>query len=145
MGEYKVQVAKDGHLLSFLCTICARLFDEKITKNNESSLLQEQCLHHCLDWHGPGNAREEGAPPKWSLVRLKWKCTGAPTTVKKHDYLKEYTVKDRRGELHMQCYCIVLITVKKAEEQAKAEFEVESNYIDLFGIDRSQSHPSPPP
>jgi hypothetical protein len=44
----------------------------------------------------------------------------------------------------------VLVTVKKAEEQTQAEVEVESSYIDLFGIDSSQSQrsddpPSPPP
>ncbi len=35
------------------------------------------------------------------VVRLRWKCTGTPTAVNKHDYLTEYKVRDRRGD----CFC----------------------------------------
>jgi hypothetical protein len=59
------------------------------------------------------------------VVRLKWKCTGTSTSVKKHVYPLEFKVRDRRGEWHMQCNCIMLITVKRAEDRAKAEVEVE--------------------
>jgi hypothetical protein len=38
----------------------------------------------------------------------------------------------------------MLITVKKAEEHAKAELEVESNYGNLFRLDSSQSQNDPP-
>ncbi len=31
-GEYEVQVAEDGHLLTFVCAIRARLFDKKIPR-----------------------------------------------------------------------------------------------------------------
>jgi hypothetical protein len=76
--------------------------------------------------------------------------TPTPTRVDKHDYPTEFKVKDNKGEWHVQCDCIVLLTVKKAEEQTQAEVEVVSSYVDLFGIDSSQSQrsddpPSPPP
>jgi hypothetical protein len=40
--------------------------------------------------------------------------------------------------------------VRKAEERTQAELEVATSYVDLFGIDSSQSQrsddpPSPPP
>jgi hypothetical protein len=88
----------------------------------------------------PKNGLFWGKP---QVVQLKWKCTGTPTSVKKHDYLTEYKVKDRQGEWHVQCNCIVLITVNKAEDQAKVELEVKSGYVDLFGIDSSQSQDNP--
>jgi hypothetical protein len=93
----------------------------------------------------PKNGLFWGKP---QVVRLKWKCTGMPTAIKTHDNMPGYRVKDTRGEWHVQCNCIVLITVNKVEEQAKADLEVESNYADLFGLDSSQSQnnpPSPPP
>ena len=85
------------------------------------------------------------------VVRLRWKCTGTPTAVKKHNYPTEYKVRDKRGDWHVQCDCIMLVTVRKAEERTQAELEVESSYMDLFGVDSSQSQsqrsdpPSPPP
>ena len=85
------------------------------------------------------------------MVWLRWKCTGTPTApVNKHDYPTEYRVKDKKGEWHVQCDCIVLVMVRKAEEWTQAELEVESSYMDLFGVDSSQSQridgpPSPPP
>ena len=45
----------------------------------------------------------------------------------------------------MQCDCMVIVIVKKAEERAQVEVEVESSYVDLFGIDRSQSQRSDDP
>jgi hypothetical protein len=148
-------MAEDGLLLSFLCASCARYFDIKILQKimkvdyRESSTcivawdstaleIQEKKEH-------PKNGLFWGKP---QVVRLKWKCTGMPTTVKKHDYPTDYRVKDRRGEWHVQYNCIMLITVKKAEEWAKVELEAESNYVDLFGFNSSQSQndpPSPPP
>ena len=61
----------------------------------------------------------------------------------------EYKVKGKNGEWHVQCDCIVLVTVKKAEERTQV-VEVETSYVDLFGIDSSQSQrsdgpPSSPP
>jgi len=35
-----------------------------------------------------------------------------------------------------------LVTAKKAEERAKAELEVESGFVDLFGLDSGQSQRS---
>ncbi len=52
--------------------------------------------------------------------------------------------------MHTKCNCIVLITVKKAEEQCKEAVEGERGFVDLFS-DSSQSQmsgyspPSPPP
>ena len=71
------------------------------------------------------------------------------TAVNKHDYPTEYKVRDKRGEWHVQFDCIVIVTVRKAEERTQAELEVMTSYIDLFGIDSSQSQrsddpPSPP-
>ena len=77
------------------------------------------------------------------------KCTGTPTTCNKHDYPAEYRVKDKYSKWHTQCNSIVIITVEKAK-RAKAELEVESSFVDLFGLDSSQSQrsdagpPSPP-
>ncbi len=31
----------------------------------------------------------------------------------KHNYLTEYRVKDRQSEWHVQCNCIVLVTVRR--------------------------------
>jgi hypothetical protein len=83
------------------------------------------------------------------VVRLRWKCTGTPTAINKHDYPTEYRVRDKRGEYHVKCDCIVIVTVKKAEKRMQAELEVVTSYVDLFGIDSSQSQrsdgpPSPP-
>jgi hypothetical protein len=76
---------------------------------------------------------------------------GTPTAVNKHDYPMEYKVRDKRGVWRVQCDCIVLVTARKAEERTQAELEVESSYMDLFGVDSSQSQsqrsdpPSSPP
>jgi hypothetical protein len=83
------------------------------------------------------------------VVRLRWKCSGTPTAVKKHDYPTEYKVRDKRGVWHVQCDCIVIVTVRKAEERTQAKLEVATSYVDFFGIDSSQSQrsdgpPSPP-
>ena len=46
----------------------------------------------------------------------------------------------------MQCNCMVIVIVKKAEEErAQVVVEVESSYVDPFGIDRSQSQRSNDP
>ncbi len=97
----------------------------------------------------PQNELNWGKP---QVVRLKWKCTGTATACKKHDCSTEYRVKEKYGGWHdVQCGSTVIITVKKAEEQAKAELEVESGYSDLFGVDNGQSQwsnndpQSPPP
>ena len=37
----------------------------------------------------------------------------------------------------MQCDCIMLATVRKAEEWTQVELEVATSYVDLFGIDSS--------
>ncbi len=86
-----------------------------------------------------------GAP---MVVHLKWKCTGTPIVAVK-DYLTSYKVKDKFGEVHTQCNCIILITIKKAEEQFREAVEEERGFVDLFGgSSQSQmsgySPPSPP-
>ena len=88
---------------------------------------------------------------KPQVVRLKWKCTGTPTACNKHDYPTEYGGNDKYGEWHTQFDSIVIIPLKKAKERAKVELEVESIFVDFFGLDSSQSQrsddgpPSPPP
>jgi hypothetical protein len=83
------------------------------------------------------------------VVHLKWKCTGTPIVAVK-DYPTSYKVKDKFDEVHTQCNCILLITVKKAEEQVREAVKEERGYVDLFG-DSNQSQmsgyspPSPPP
>ena len=67
---------------------------------------------------------------------------GTPTRGDKHDYPTEYRVKDKQGEWHMQCNCIVLVTVRKAEERTQAELEVATSYVESK---RSDDPPSPPP
>ncbi len=39
---------------------------------------------------------------------------GHSTRVDKPDYPTEYRVKDKRGEWHVQCNCIVLVTINKS-------------------------------
>jgi hypothetical protein len=86
---------------------------------------------------------------KPQVVHLRWKCTGTPIAVNKLNYPRPlaYRVK-MRGEWHRQCNCIVLITVQSAENCVMSELEVKSSFIDLFGVDSSQSQddpPTPPP
>jgi hypothetical protein len=156
-GEYEVQVAKDGLLVSFVRAISSRSFDKKILRKimggeyRESSSCVIAWDDTALEMQAknvrPVNGLFWGEP---QVVRLRWKCTGTPTAVNKHDYLTEYRVRDKRGEYHVQCDCIVIMTVKKAEERTQVELEVVTSYVDLFGIDSSQSQrsddpPSPPP
>ncbi len=54
-----------------------------------------------------------------------------------------YCVK-MHGEWHTQCNCIVLITVQSAENHVVSELEVKSSFVDLFGVDSSQSQDDPP-
>jgi hypothetical protein len=73
---------------------------------------------------------------------------GTPIAVNKHDYPTEYKVKDRQGEWHVQCNCIMLITVQSAENQVRGELAVKSSFCNLFGVNSSQSQddpPTPPP
>ena len=83
------------------------------------------------------------------VVHLKWKCTGTPIVHVK-DYPTSYKVKDKFGEVHSQCNCIILITIKKAEERFKEAVKEERGFVDLFG-NSSQSQmsgyspPTPPP
>jgi hypothetical protein len=39
---------------------------------------------------------------------------------------------------HVQCDCIVIVTVRKAEERTQAELEVSTSYVDLFGINSAR-------
>ncbi len=85
---------------------------------------------------------------KRQVAWLKWKCTGTPTSINNHNYLTEYKVCDKLGKWHMQCNCIIIITVQSAENQVRAELEVKSSFVELFVIDSSQSQddpPTPPP
>ena len=155
-SEYQVRVAEDGMSVSFLRAISSRSFDKKILRKimgaeyRESSSRVVAWDDTALDMQAknvrPVNGLFWGEP---QVARLKWKCTGTPTAVNKHDYPTEYKVRDNRGVWHVQCDCIVIVTVRKAEERTQAELEVGTSYVDLFGIDSSQSQrsddpPSPP-
>jgi hypothetical protein len=79
------------------------------------------------------------------VVHLKWKCTGTPIVAVK-DYPTSYKVKDKLGEVHTQCNCIVLITVKKAEERFREAVKEERGFVDLFdGSSQSQMSGYSPP
>ena len=157
-GEHQIQVAEDGLSVSFVCAIPSRSFDKKILKKIMGENYRESSAR-VVAWDDTAlEMQRQNVRPLnglfWGerqVVRLRWKCTGTPTAVKKHNYLTEYKVRDKRGVWHVQCHCIVLVTVRKAEERTQVELEVESSYMDLFGVDSSQSQrsdgdpPSPPP
>ncbi len=90
----------------------------------------------------PQNGLYWGKP---QVAHLKWKCTGTPISVDKLDYPipLAYRVK-MRGEWHRQCNCIVLITLQSAENRVASELEVNSGFVDLFGVNSSQSQDNPP-
>jgi hypothetical protein len=155
-SEYQVRVAEDGLSVSFVRAISLITFDKKIlckimgAEYRESSLRVIAWDNTALDMQAknlrPVNGLFWGKP---QVVRLKWKCTGKPTAINKHDYPTGYKVRDNRDVWHVQCNCIVIVTVRKAEERTQAELEVATSYVDLFGIDSSQSQrsddpPSPP-
>ena len=152
-GEYQIQVAEDGLSVSFVRAIPSSSFVKKILKKPWARITVRAALASSL-----GTMQRQNVRPlnglfwgKRQVVRLRWKCTGTPTAVNKHNYPTEYKVRDKRGVWHVQCDCIVLVTARKAEERTQAELEVESSYMDLFGVDSSQSQsqrsdpPSPPP
>jgi len=155
-SEYQVRVAEDGLSVSFVRAISSMSFDKKILRKIMGAEYRESSSHF-VAWDDTALVMQEknvrpvnglfwGEP---QVARLMWKCTGTPTAVNKHDYLTEYKVGDKRGVWHVQCDCIVIVTVRKAEERTQAELEVATSYINLFGIDSSQSQrsddpPSPP-
>jgi hypothetical protein len=155
-SEYQVRVAEDGLSVSFVRAISAMSFDKKILRKIMGAEYRESSSR-VVAWDDtalamqaknvrPVNGLFWGEP---QVARLMWKCTGTPTAVNKHDYPTEYKVRDKRGVWHVQCDCIVIVTVRKAEERTQAELEVATSYVDLFGIDSSQSQrsddpPSPP-
>ena len=145
-GEYQGRVAEDGLSVSFVHAISSRSFDKKILRKimvmgveyrKSSSRLvawDDKALEIQAKNVRPVNGLFWG---KLQVVRRRWKCTGTPTAINKHDYPMEYKVRDKRGVWHVQCDCIVIVTVKKAEERTQAELEVATSYVDLFGIDSS--------
>ena len=151
-SEYQVRVAEDGLSVSFVRAISSRSFDKKIlrkimgTEYRESSSRVVAWDDTALEMQAknvrPVNGLFWGEP---QVARLRWKCTGTPTAKNKHDYPTGYRVRDKRGVWQVQCDCIVIVTVRKAEERTQAELEVATSYVDLFGIDSSQSQRSDPP
>ncbi len=77
-----------------------------ITWDNTAQEMQAKKVHskNGLFWGKP------------QVVRLKRKCTGMPTAVNKHNYSMEYSVCDQQEKWHMQCNCIMIIIVKRAED-----------------------------
>jgi hypothetical protein len=130
-GSYEVQVAEDGLSLSWQQVSRSEFFNKEILKK---ILGDEYCdsSHRVVAWDDlrmemhDKNVRSKqglfgGAP---MVVHLKRKCTGTPIMVVK-DYPTSYKVKDKFSEVHTQCNCIVLITVKKAEERFREAVEEE--------------------
>jgi hypothetical protein len=68
---------------------------------------------------------------------------GMPTAVNTHNYSTEYKVCGKHGKWHTQRNCIVLITVQSSENQVRAELEVKSSFVDIFGTDKSQNQDDP--
>jgi hypothetical protein len=153
-SEYQVRVAEDSLSVSFVCAISSMSFDKNILRKIMGAEYRESSSR-VVAWDNtalamqvknvrPVNGLFWGEP---QVAQLMWKCTGTPTAVNKHDYPTGYKVRDNRGEYQVQCDCIVIVTVRKAEERTQAELEVATSYVDLFGIDSSQSQRSedPPP
>jgi hypothetical protein len=151
-SEYQVRVAEDSLLVSFVRAISSMSFDKKIIRKIMGAEYRESSSR-VVAWDDTALAMQaKNVCPvnglfwgKLQVVRLMWKCTGTPTAVNKHDYPTEYKVRDNRGVWHVQCDCIVIVTVRKAEERTQAELEVSTSYVDLFGIDSSQSQRSDDP
>jgi len=155
-SEYQVCVAEDSLAVSYVHAISSMSFDKKFLRKIMGAEYRESSSR-IIAWDSmalemqaknvrPVNGLFWGEP---RVARLMWKCTCTPIAVNKHDYPTEYKVRDKRGEWHVQCDCIVIVTVRKAEERTQAELEVATRYVDLFGIDSSQSQrsddpPSPP-
>jgi hypothetical protein len=155
-SEYQVRAAEDGLSVSFVRAISSMSFDKRILHKIMGAEYRESSSR-VIAWDDTALAMQaKNVHPvnglfwgELQVARLMWKCTGTPTAVNKHDYPTEYRVKDKRGEWHVQCDCIVIVTVRKAEERTQVELEVATSYVDLFRIDSSQSQrsddpPSPP-
>ncbi len=151
-NEYQVRVAEDGLSVSFVRSISSLSFDKRILRKITGEEYRESSSR-VIAWDDtaletqaknvrPMNGLFWGEP---QVARLRWKCTGTPTTKNKHDYPTGYRVMDKRGVWQVQCDCIMIVTVRKAEERTQAELEVATSYVDLFGIDSSQSQRSDPP
>ena len=154
--SYEVQVAEDGLSLSWRRASRSECFNKEILKKILGDEYRDSS-HRVVAWDDLRmEMREKNVHSKQGLfwgapmvVHLKWKCTGTPIVSVK-DYPTSYRVKDKFGEVHTQCNCIVLITVKKAEERFREAVEEERGFVDLFGSSsQSQmsgySPPSPPP
>jgi hypothetical protein len=153
-SEYQVRVAEDGLSVSFVRAISAMSFDKKILRKIMGAEYRESSSR-IVSWDDTALAMQaKNVRPvnglfwgKLQVARLMWKCTGTPTAMNKHDYPTGYKLRDNRGEYQVQCDCIVIVTVRKEEERTQAELEVATSYVNLFGIDSSQSQRSedPPP
>jgi hypothetical protein len=56
------------------------------------------------------------------------------TTVgsKKQDCPTEYNVRDTHDHKHTQCNCVIIVTKKEVDKQAKLELEANTGFVDLF-------------
>ncbi len=133
-GDYKVRVL-------FVRAIHVRLFDKILLKKYIKDNYHKSCAR-VIAWDDTEQEMEAkkvhskhgmlwGTP---QVAYLRWKCTGTPIAIDKHNYLTEYRVRIR-GVRHVQCNCIMLITVQSAENRVRGELEVKIRYFDLFGVD----------
>jgi hypothetical protein len=92
-SEYQVHVAKDGLSVSFVRAISSMSYDKRILRKimgveySESSsrvvAWDDTALAMQAKNVRPVNGLFWGEP---QVARLRWKCTGTPTAVNKHDY-----------------------------------------------------------
>ena len=101
-GEYQVRVAKDGRSVSFVCAISLRSFDKKILCKIMGKEYRESSAH-IITWDDMAlEMQAKNVRPlnglywgKRQVVQLRWKYTGTPTCVDKHNYPTEYRVIDK--------------------------------------------------
>jgi hypothetical protein len=128
-GEYKVQVAKDGLLLSFVQSAIGLLI-----KNTAKIMKADYCESSAciIAWDNTElEMQEKKVHPK------NGQAAGGVAQVEVHRHAhrrkKSWLPDEGQGDgIAMQLHCAN--NCKKAEEQAKAELEVESSYANLFGL-----------
>ncbi len=77
------------------------------------------------------------------MVRLKWECTGTPTTFK-GDYPIDYLMVGANGRRNRQRNTIIIVKLKKATEHAATEAEVDGGQL-MFLVHSAKGAAIPAP